>query len=195
MTITIASPQHYKIIPWKNGLGETTELAINNGGSLSNFDWRLSIATVAEDGVFSDFSGYDRNLVLISGQGITLEHSHCNMADEVDKLDQLLDMATFDGGNKTFGRLTSGLIKDFNIMTKTGVYQAVVERYVEHQKITLAINTQYFVYGLKEETLITFNNKTITLPMGHLLAVSPTNADEIVLEGSSLIVIQLTPYS
>ena len=192
MAITIISPQDYKIIPWKNGLGETTELAINTGGCLSSFDWRLSIATVAEDGVFSDFSGYARHLVLISGRGIHLEHRHNNKIDKVDQLDNVLDMASFDGANKTFGRLTSGLIKDFNIMTKNGLYQAIVKRYIEHQTIVLAIKKQYFVYGLKGDTQITFNNKAITLPMGHLLNVAQTNADEIILEGSSLIVIQLS---
>ncbi len=187
MSIKIISPAGFKTIPWKNGLGETTELAISEGGSLTNFDWRLSIATVSQDGVFSDFSGYDRNLVLISGQGISLTHDD----EKIDKLEHLLDMASFDGGCKTFGQLTDGMIKDFNIMTKTGVYQAVVERYSEAQSISLLANKQYFVYALKSDTLVSSNNKNITLSEGHLLAVSSENIDELQLNGSHLIVIQL----
>jgi len=60
--ITIISPQQFKKTPWKNGKGETTELAISEGGTLENFDWRLSIASVTEDGAFSYFTGYCRNL-------------------------------------------------------------------------------------------------------------------------------------
>jgi len=54
--LTIISPQQFKQIPWKNGKGTTTELAISDGGTLDHFAWRLSIASVVEDGEFSDFS-------------------------------------------------------------------------------------------------------------------------------------------
>ncbi|HIG67219.1 MAG TPA: hypothetical protein EYQ44_05265 [Porticoccaceae bacterium] len=64
------------------------------------------MASVTEDGFFSDFSNYSRNLVLIPGNGIRLEHDN----QKVEQLDQLLDMASFDGGCKTFGTLTSGEI-------------------------------------------------------------------------------------
>jgi environmental stress-induced protein Ves len=67
--LTILSPETFKTIPWKNGLGHTTELAINSGGNLGKFDWRLSIASVVNDGEFSNFSGYQRHLVLIKGEG------------------------------------------------------------------------------------------------------------------------------
>lgn len=187
MTITIISPEKFKTIPWKNGLGETTELAINEGGSLSNFDWRLSIATVTEDGVFSDFSDYSRNLVLISGQGIRLKHD----GDKVDQLDKLLDMASFDGGCITFGKLTSGTIKDFNIMTKKSTYHAKVDRYINEQSITLETDAQYFVYGLNQMADVYFNDETMTLPSGHLLTISKENKNKVTINGTNLIIIQL----
>lgn len=185
--MTIISPEQYKTIPWKNGLGETTELAINEDGNLENFDWRLSIATVTQDGVFSDFSGYSRNLVLISGQGIHLQHD----SKKIDQLDKLLDMASFDGGCKTVGKLTSGAIKDFNIMTKTSIYQAQVERYINEQSIVLDVNSQYFVYSLSQMTKVTTNKQTIELPAEHLLTVPKNNKEELTIKGSNLIVIQL----
>ncbi len=187
MTITIIPPQAFKTIPWKNGLGKTTELAISKGGQLSDFDWRLSIATVTKDGVFSDFSGYDRNLILISGKGISLTHNE----NKIDKLKNLLDMSSFDGGCKTFGKLTDGLIKDFNVMTKTGVYQAVVERYVEYQSITLSVNCQYFVYALNEDVFVSFDETNMSLAAGYLLSVPLTNNSKILLKGRHIIVIQL----
>jgi len=55
MTINIISPEQYRTIPWKNGQGETTQLAISEEGNLANFDWRLSIATVTEDAFFPIF--------------------------------------------------------------------------------------------------------------------------------------------
>lgn len=70
----IISPNEFKRLPWKNGKGETIELAINEGGSLADFDWRISMARVTEDGAFSDFSGYQRHLLLLDGIGIELTH-------------------------------------------------------------------------------------------------------------------------
>ncbi|MDP7592557.1 MAG: HutD family protein [Litorilituus sp.] len=107
--IEIIEPEQFKTIPWKNGLGETTELAINEQANLDDFSWRLSIASVVNDGVFSDFSGYHRHLVLIKGKGLSLQHDDKN----VDMLDKLLDVARFDGGCETLGKLADGAIKDF----------------------------------------------------------------------------------
>lgn len=64
----IISPDQYQIIAWKIGKGVTTELAINSGGTLNNFDWRLSIASVVGNGAFSHFSGYHRQLILLRGK-------------------------------------------------------------------------------------------------------------------------------
>ena len=125
--LTIFPPETFKTIPWKNGLGHTTELAINSGGNLDSFDWRLSIASVGNDGDFSNFSGYQRHLVLIEGEGLILDHRN----GDVDELKNLLDVARFDGGSKTCGRLFNGPIKDFNIMTNNDSFTAEVNCYIK----------------------------------------------------------------
>lgn len=61
------------VAPWKNGGGETREIAaFPPGAGFDDFDWRLSIATIAEDGAFSAFPGIDRTLILLSGNGVAL---------------------------------------------------------------------------------------------------------------------------
>ena len=56
--------------PWKNGKGVTVELArADPDGAML---WRLSMATVAEDGPFSIFPGIERNLTVLSGPGFRL---------------------------------------------------------------------------------------------------------------------------
>ena len=112
LNIKIITPNEFILVPWKNGLGHTTELAISNGGSLDDFAWRLSIASVVNDGDFSNFAGYQRNLVLIAGNGLILDHRN----GDIDKLTQLLDIARFDGASKTHGTLVNGGIKYFNVM-------------------------------------------------------------------------------
>jgi environmental stress-induced protein Ves len=61
------TPEQFKVMPWKNGLGFTTELYRLNSGDDMMF--RISMAKVTESGPFSDFSGYDRTLVNL-GPGV-----------------------------------------------------------------------------------------------------------------------------
>ena len=51
--------------PWKNGGGETAEIAVSPAGAgFDDFDWRISTAIVAQSGPFSGFPGVDRVLTL-----------------------------------------------------------------------------------------------------------------------------------
>jgi environmental stress-induced protein Ves len=60
-------------MPWKNGGDETTEVAAGPpGASLETFDWRISMAHIAQSGPFSLFPGVDRTLAVLSGVGIRL---------------------------------------------------------------------------------------------------------------------------
>jgi environmental stress-induced protein Ves len=184
--IKIIPPSEFKEIPWKNGLGVTTELAINKGGTVHDFDWRLSIASVVEDGVFSDFSGYLRQLVLIQGNGITLSHSN----NKLDRLDELLDVATFDGSNKTVGSLHEGPIKDFNIMTKASKFTSSVERVVEKQTKILQHSSLCFIYGLKGDVEVAAKDGIMqTLHHGHLMQIN--NNDELLVTAENAIIVTI----
>jgi uncharacterized protein len=66
----IRTPADYRIMPWANGRGQTTELLREDGPD--GLALRLSIAVVAEDGPFSILPGIERNLTVISGPGFWL---------------------------------------------------------------------------------------------------------------------------
>jgi len=194
--ITFISPEQFKTIPWKNGLGVTTELAISEKSTLANFSWRLSIATVTEDGFFSNFSGYDRNLVLIKGDGITLTHQSTEQPEAkevVDTLDSLLMMSSFDGGCKTYGSLSQGEIKDFNIMTSQGRFKANVTTLVAKQTFVRSTKpySLYFAYSLSSDIQIQHLEQKQKLPVGHLLKVEPHTESELQLTGENIIFIEL----
>ena len=56
-------------MPWKNGLGETLEVARSpDGHSLDAFDWRVSVAPVIAGGAFSVFPGIERTIAVIEGR-------------------------------------------------------------------------------------------------------------------------------
>lgn len=104
----------YKVMPWKNGGGTTTEIWVEPlGAGLAGqpFDWRVSIADVASDGPFSKFSGYDRHIMLLEGQGMRLETEANGVIDLAP-----FRPAAFSGDWAVSGRLADGPVRDFNLM-------------------------------------------------------------------------------
>lgn len=188
---TIIPPSQFIKIPWKNGKGTTNELAISDSGTVDDFDWRLSIADVVEDGPFSDFSGYQRNLLLIKGKGIHLQHDQ----QKTNQLDQLLDMATFDGANQTTGKLIAGPVTDFNLITRQGKYHARVNTYRHKQSVELDQYSLCFVYCLAEISYLSAqeSNLKVMLPAGHLLKILEPHKLNLSITGQQMIVIHLIP--
>ena len=67
---------YYREMPWKNGGGTTTEIAVSPPGAATDgFDWRISMASVQSDGWFSEFPQVDRTLSILQGNGILLSIS------------------------------------------------------------------------------------------------------------------------
>lgn len=109
--LTHLTPRQYKVMPWKNGGGMTTEI-LTEPKPEGGHHWRLSIAEVAQSGPFSDFSGYDRTIILIEGSGFTLDFESAPSK----RIDRLYEPFAFDGGWKTDCTLINGPIRDFNLM-------------------------------------------------------------------------------
>ncbi|MFN4171277.1 MAG: HutD family protein [Pseudorhodobacter sp.] len=60
----------FRTMPWANGKGVTVEMAREDrGGAML---WRLSRASVVENGEFSVFPGVERNLTVLTGPGFDL---------------------------------------------------------------------------------------------------------------------------
>lgn len=101
-------------MPWRNGGGTTTEIAIApEGAALSGerFLYRVSIADVSTDGPFSLFPGYDRHIMLLAGAGMTLD---CGAEGRLDL--RLFEPRSFSGDRDVLGTLVAGPVRDFNLM-------------------------------------------------------------------------------
>lgn len=115
----------HRRMPWKNGGGETIEIAVHpHGAGLDDFDWRVSIARVASDGPFSAFEDVDRILVVLEGEG--LELSVEGMGPHI--LTTRSDPIAFPADRPTAARLTAGPITDLNVMTRRGRATAALHR-------------------------------------------------------------------
>jgi environmental stress-induced protein Ves len=113
------------VMPWKNGGGTTTEIAVApEGASLDDFDWRISMAHVGQDGPFSSFPGIDRTLSVLTGAGVTLAFGD----GERVRLDRSSAPYPFAADRAVEGLLVEGPIDDLNVMSRRGRWRHRVER-------------------------------------------------------------------
>ena len=105
----------YRRMRWKNGLGETLEIAIApEWAALERFDWRVSMARVEAAGPFSAFPGIDRTLTVLDGAGFRLA------VDGLEAVDLTSAVAPFPfpGDRAAAATLLGGAVTDLNVMTR-----------------------------------------------------------------------------
>jgi uncharacterized protein len=121
MHIQLIPANEYQRTRWKNGLGWTREIT-RYPGAAENWLWRFSIAEVDKNGSFSTFEKIDREIVLLSGEGMRL-----NFADgESISLNPPHDKHRFAGEREITAELINGPTQDFNAMWRRDIYDAQV---------------------------------------------------------------------
>ena len=133
--------------PWKNGGGNTKQLLISPiNAELTEFDYRISIASIGSNGPFSLFNGIDRQLVILEGDGVQLSIDSHEGAKQINDLGanekiqgdtdtteykQLTPINSpfcFTGETSITSQLLGSDVIDFNVMTKRGVFKAHTQR-------------------------------------------------------------------
>ena len=99
----------YRTMPWANGLGQTVEMIRVEGDQ--GLLWRLSMASVVEDGDFSIFPGIERNLTVLDGEGFRL------VGEGIDLDARPLMPVAFPGDVPVRAEHVAGPCHDFNVMT------------------------------------------------------------------------------
>lgn len=115
----------FSVMPWKNGGGTTTQLALHPpGAGMDSFSWRVSMARVASDGPFSAFPGVDRSLAIVDGAGLRISAQDMQgMA-----LQPASRIFRFPGETPIFAMLPDGPVTDFNVMTRRGAWSHALDR-------------------------------------------------------------------
>jgi len=122
---------------WKNGLGETAEIAIAPAGSaLERFDWRISMARVEAAGPFSTFAGIDRTLTVLDGAGFRLAVD----GQPVAELTPRSAPYSFPGDRAAEATLLAGAVTDLNVMTRRDRLWHHVGRVVTGARTSLALS-------------------------------------------------------
>ncbi|PBB28262.1 MULTISPECIES: HutD family protein [unclassified Mesorhizobium] len=125
----------YRVMPWKNGGGTTTEIAVSpDGAGLDEFDWRVSMARVEGSGPFSSFAGIDRTLSVLEGDGVVLDVA----GRPAVRLTPASAPFAFPADLPTSAALIAGPITDLNVMTRRGRTLHSVERLAISRPVDIA---------------------------------------------------------
>lgn len=111
MIQVLTATEHYRKMPWKNGLGSTLEVARSHGEGLDDFDWRISIADVKNAGSFSYFPNKQRVLGVLEGRGLALKIDQYDPINIPEK-----QFIAFHGEQDVYAELLENEIRDFNLI-------------------------------------------------------------------------------
>jgi uncharacterized protein len=122
MSLRRLAAAQYRVMPWRNGKGSTTEIAAApEGAGTGEFDWRISVAEVTAPAEFSPFPGVDRVITVIDGEGMAML-----VGGRPHRLELLRPFA-FAGEDAVSATLLAGETHAFNVMVRRGRLAAVVD--------------------------------------------------------------------
>jgi environmental stress-induced protein Ves len=173
----------HKRMSWKNGKGETVEIAVfPPGASIDDFDWRISMATVAEDGSFSIFPGIDRTLAILDGNGMLLDVAGSSPV----LLTTASDPLAFPADIPVTARLQDGAITDLNVMTRRdGLAHTLIRVDVDRSK-TVPLSPSTCVF-LCHRGAVSFrrDSETGALGAGDALLIDDAAASVLEIDGEA----------
>ncbi|HEY8310615.1 MAG TPA: HutD family protein, partial [Gemmatimonadaceae bacterium] len=145
----------YRRMPWRNGLGETAQLAIGPAGAtLDDFEWRVSMARIDADGPFSIFPDTDRTLTVLRGDGLYLSVDGRASVELTRDSEPL----AFRGDIAAIAKLLGAPVADLNVMTRHGKLQHSMRRIPLPGDVTLAVNASVALLVCAEGPLVVTAN-------------------------------------
>jgi environmental stress-induced protein Ves len=113
----VVGPADRRVVPWANGRGTTAIVA--RVPDTDDWDWRLSLADVVEDGPFSSLPGIDRWIAVARGGRMELQTGAPDgfLHTVLDDTDGAI---AFSGDGDTSCRVLDGPLVDVNLMLRRG---------------------------------------------------------------------------
>lgn len=175
MKYRVIPHQSFIRVPWKNGLGFTHEIAKQMDQANRHFLWRLSIAEVRQDGPFSSFTGYTRNITVLKGAGMIL-----TVDGQVSPRLRAFESYSFSGQATTSCQLIDGNINDFNVIYNPEQFSIHIdwfrpERFMSH---CLPAHGIHFVIAGQGETTLEFQDTVFNLNPWDVLMIE-ANTDDL----------------
>jgi environmental stress-induced protein Ves len=119
----------YRAIPWRNGRGVARQIAVFPADAgYETLDWQVSRPTIERDTPFSALAGLDRQLMLVSGNGLALHvRSAADRVDFEHRIDRPLEPFAFRGDWDVDCALADGAVEVLNVMTRRSRAAARIE--------------------------------------------------------------------
>jgi uncharacterized protein len=175
--------------PWKNGGGVTREVAAwPMGTGAADFDWRISIASVARGGPFSMFPGVDRELAVLEGVLRLSIEGRAEVAVQPGA-----PPVRFPGDVPCLGDPGDTPVTDLNVMTRRGKLSSRMTWIaVERQHEIRAVAARTFVLAVDPVTLISCG-LAYQLHAQDLAELQPEDGDvALIAHSARCVLIELT---
>lgn len=170
----LLTAQGHKRMPWKNGGGETREIAVHpSQATLDELQWRISMASVTTDGPFSLFPGIDRTLCILQGAGMRLDIGEPAASHELHIDSPPL---SFAADQPAQAYLLDGGIVDLNVMTRRDTHRHSVQR--------LALAAHSPSLDVTETTIVFCERGNATCVAGAAAPVTLSAQDALVLDAT-----------
>lgn len=190
--LTLIDLNQLAAMPWKNGGGVTRELAAYPVGSgLNDFIWRISIADVAQSAAFSTFTGIDRIITLLNGDGMRLEFADGRRHN----LTTAFSPFHFRGEDPLHADLFASPSSDFNLMLRREAVTGSVKVWREPSSL-ISDNVVALVCGEGQWRVTFGNGAQYELGAQHALTGACPPGEIIILPiqpGSVLLTVRAAP--
>lgn len=182
MKLTHLPANEYRRERWQNGLGWTREI-VRWPEDAESWDWRLSIAEVDKHGPFSAFAGVERELVLLSGEGMRLHFDDGEMVTLLPPHQR----HRFAGDRALRAELVSGPTQDFNLMWRPHrVQTTLLHRPLVGPMLFFAEpGVRWALYLISGRALFKDQLLPVVMEQGDtaLIEAQPGHANRVILEG------------
>lgn len=178
---------------WANGNGRATELAVDT--THKPWHWRISVARLDGDAVFSSLPGVQRQFAPLNGP-VKLLFASGNASRQVNRLQTL----HFDGGDAPTCHVQDTPAYAINLMLRGNAQGELLLRpLVGSMLLTPQTGTRWFVYMLTGQAELATPETCLALTPGSAAWVQPRAGSRTIIEGAGEIaVIQLrdsSPYA
>ena len=171
---------------WANGGGITREVVA--WPDPGDWQWRISLAEVAESGPFSILSDVDRTIVLVSQGRLALDFgTHAIELSRWVPFD-------FRGEAPVFGRIGGTATEDLNVMTRRGHFTSVVRVFSSSAEMFVVAGVERVVVLLAGSGRVQMGDLVYELGPGDAFHTTEAISVSASLE-ASLAIIEIHPVS
>jgi len=165
--IRMLDPAAFQTVPWKNGGGTATDIAVGFGAD-GAVDWRVGTAAILKDGPFSDYEGVTRTFTIVEGPGV-----HLDFADEGTRTLDRDQPTRFPGAPAPFCRLRDAASATaFNLLTRDGAASGEVSIRRGHAaEEPVAAAGIVVLHALEEAWSLTADGETVVVHQGAAVQV------------------------